>query len=86
MDVILGVEVVVVVAAMVVEILVVVVAAMVVEVIVVVVASKVVGFSLVTDNSEPVLEFEVGIPSLAPEKLFEEKLSSCILYLMEKTT
>ena len=81
---ILGVEVVVVVGAMVVEVIVVVVAAMVVEVIVVVVASKVVGFSLVTANSESVLEFEVGIPSLAPEKLFEEKLSSCMLYLMEK--
>ena len=81
---ILGVEVVVVVGAMVVEVIVVVVAAMVVEVIVVVVASKVVGFSLVTANSESVLEFELGIPSLDPEKLFEEKLSSCMLYLMEK--
>ena len=80
---ILGVEVVAVVGAMVVEVIVVVVAAMVVEVIIVVVASKVVGFSLVTANSESVLEFEVGIPSLAPEKLFEEKLSSCMLYLME---
>ena len=84
MDVILGEEVVVVVGAMVVEVIVVVVAAMVVDVIVVVVASKVVGFSLVTANSESVLEFEVGIPSLAPEKLFEEKLSSRILYLIEK--
>ena len=61
-----------------------VVSAMVVEVIVAaVVASKVVGYCLVTANSESVLEFEGGIPSLAPENFFEEKLSSCMLYLME---
>ena len=56
------------------------VARMVVEVIVVVVGAKVVGYCLVTANSESVLEFEGGIPSLAPEKFFEEKLSLCMPY------
>ena len=75
MDVILGVEVVVVVAAMVVEILVVVVAAMVVEVIVVVVGSILVDeYCLFTANLESVLEFLGGVPSLASETLFENML------------
>ena len=74
MDVILGVEVVVVVAAMVVEVIVVVVAAMVVEVIVVVVGSIVDEYCLFTANLESVLEFLGGVPSLASETLFKNMI------------